>query len=230
MTGKILLYVFLMGLALSADAFAVSITDGLIYRDIDKKKSVFIAGVFGVMQALMPLLGFWLVELVQTIVINSVGSAQGVQKGIEAGKIMSIVVAWIAFALLMFVGIKMLVEAIKDVKKPREEKTEKLFSVKETLIFGVITAIDALATGVALHETEIVNNEIIYKISNQQTIFLHVTIIMCCTFLISLAGVRFGHFFEKLLKGKYEIASIIGGSILILLAIWTILSHYLNII
>ncbi len=211
MTWGIILQIILLGIALSMDAFAVSVTDGLTYTDIDKKKSFFIAGVFGVMQALMPLLGFWLVEGISVLV--------GETGGAQAGKIMSEVVSWVAFVLLLFIGIKMLVEAIKEMKKPAEEKTLKKFSYKEVLYFGFATAIDALGTGVALHS----------GLSTNSTIWLHVVIIMCITFIISLIGLFLGHQIEKLFKGKIEITSIIGGIILILLAIWIILGHYLGI-
>ena len=50
MTFQILLQVILFGVALSADAFSVAVTDGLTYSDINKKKSFFIAFVFGFMQ------------------------------------------------------------------------------------------------------------------------------------------------------------------------------------
>lgn len=211
MTWGIILQIILLGIALSMDAFAVSVTDGLTYTDINKKKSFFIAGVFGVMQALMPLLGFWLVEGISVLV--------GETGGAQAGKIMSEVVSWVAFVLLLFIGIKMLVEAIKEMKKPQEEKTLKKFSYKEVLYFGFATAIDALGTGVALHS----------GLSTNTTIWLHVVIIMCITFIISLIGLFLGHQIEKLFKGKIEITSIIGGIILILLAIWIILGHYLGI-
>lgn len=58
MTFQILLQVILFGIALSADAFSVAVTDGLTYSDINKKKSFFIAFVFGFLQAFMPLIGF----------------------------------------------------------------------------------------------------------------------------------------------------------------------------
>ena len=193
------------------DAFAVSVTDGLTYSDINKKKGVFIAGVFGVMQALMPLIGYWLVELI-TILVDS-------EAGAEAGKIMSLIVTWIAFALLLFIGGKMLIEGILDLKKDEEEKEVKLFSYKEVLLFGVATSIDALATGVAFHA----------GISTNITIWLHVVIIMCITFVISFAGVVIAKQVQKLLKGKYEITAIIGGIILLSLAVWIVLSHYLGI-
>ena len=208
---EIIFEVILLGVALSMDAFAVSITDGLTYIDIDKKKSFFIAIVFGLMQALMPLIGFWLVQGI-TAIVGENGSA-------SAGKIMSDIVSWTAFGLLLIIGGKMLIEGIKDIHKKEEEKEPKRFSIKEVLYFGVATSIDALGTGVALHS----------GLSSVSTIWLHVSIIMLITFSISLVGLFLGHRIEKLLKGKFEITAILGGSILILLAVWIILSHYFGI-
>ena len=193
------------------DAFAVSVTDGLTYIDINKKKSFFIAFMFGLFQALMPLVGFWLVEGISSIVGEAGGS--------KAGEIMSDVVSWIAFALLIFIGAKMLIDATRNMKKPPEEKEPKKFSYKETLYFSIAVSIDALGTGVALYS----------GLSTTSTIWLHVSIIMVITFVISLIGLFLGSKIEKLLKGKIEITGIIGGIILILLAIWIILSHYLGI-
>lgn len=211
MTFEILIQVFLYGIALSADAFAVAVTDGLTYSDIDKKKSFFIAFVFGFMQALMPLIGFFIVEIAE-LIAGEVGGA-------NAGNVMSKVVCWVAFGLLIFIGLKMLIESIVEIKKPTEEKEAKKFSIKEVLWFGFATAIDALATGVAFHS----------GLSNTATIWLHVSIIFACTFSISLIGLFLGKQVMKLFKGKYEISGIIGGIILILLAVWIILSHYLGI-
>ena len=211
MTFEILLQVILFGIALSMDAFAVAITQGLTYTDINKKKSFFIAFVFGFMQALMPLIGFFLVEGISYIV--------GEAGGEKAGTIMSHIVSITAFLLLLFIGLKMLIDGIKDLNKPEEEKTLKKFSIKEVLYFGFATAIDALGTGVALHS----------GISTNTTIWLHVSIIMVITFSISLVGLFLGKGVTKLLKGKFEITSIIGGIILLILAIWIILSHFLGI-
>ena len=211
MTIEILLEIILLGIALSMDAFAVSVTDGLTYTDINKKKCFFIAFVFGFMQALMPLIGFWLVEGI-TVLVGETGGA-------DAGRIMSDIVSWVAFALLLFIGGKMLLEGIKNLKKAKEEKETKKFSVKEVLYFGFATAIDALGSGVALHS----------GLSNTSTIWIHVSIIMIITFTVSLVGLFLGKQIVKLLKGKFEITEIIGGCILIILAIWIILSHYLGI-
>ena len=207
MTFQIIVQIILLGVALSMDAFAVSIANGLIYQDINKKKALFIALVFGLMQGLMPLIGYWLVELVEFLVNGA---------GANAGNIMSAVVTWVAFTLLLFIGGKMIIEGILSLRKPQEEKIARLFSYKEVLLFGVATSIDALGSGVALHS----------GLSNNTTIFIHVSIIICITFVISLVGVLLGGKIEKLFKGKTEITSIVGGVILILLAVWIIISHY----
>ena len=208
MTFEILIQIFFLGIGLSADAFSVALTDGLTYSDIDKNKSFFIAFVFGFMQALMPLIGFWLVEAVEVIAGDIAGEG--------AGQIMATIVCWIAFALLLFIGGKMLIESIIQMRKPKEEKEPKKFSVKEVLLYGVATAIDALAAGVTMHT----------GLSTGQTVWLHVSIILVLTFSISLVGLFLGKQIMKLLKGKYEISGIIGGIILILLAVWVIISHY----
>lgn len=207
----ILLQIVLLGIGLSADAFSVALTDGLTYVDINKKKSFFIAGTFGFLQALMPLIGFWLVEIIEIIA----GSVAGQKAGEIAGK----VVVWLAFALLLFIGGKMLIESIIDLKKPQEEKKVRTFSYKEVILYGFATAIDALAAGVALHA----------DLSTTTTVWLHVSIILVLTFSISLIGLFLGKQIMKLLKGKYEISGIIGGIILILLAVWVIVSHYVGI-
>ena len=209
MTWLILTEIFFLGLGLSADAFSVALTDGLTYQDINTKKSFFIAFVFGFMQALMPLIGFWAIELVNLLVGN-VGSGNAVT-------IFQYIVVWTAFALLLFIGGKMLIESIIEMKKSEEDKQPKKFSVKEVLFYGFATAIDALVAGVTLHT----------GLSDYITVWLHVAIIFVLTFSLSLVGLFLGKQIMKLLHGKYEIAGIIGGCILILLGVWVVLSHYL---
>ena len=210
MTVEIIIEILLLGIALSMDAFAVSVADSLIYQDINKKKIFFIAAVFGVMQGLMPLVGYWLVELVEFFVSGAGGNA---------GNVMTIVVTWVAFGLLLFIGGKMIVEAILEMRKEEEQKEPKIFSIKEVLFFGVATSIDAMAAGVTLHA----------GLSNSSTVWLHVSIITIITFGICLIGLFLGKSIVKLLKGKTEITSVIGGVIVILLAVWIVASHYLGI-
>ena len=152
----IIVEVILLGIALSMDAFAVSVTCGLSYTDLNKKRMTFIALVFGVMQALMPLIGYWIVEVITFIVDEAAGA--------KVGEIAATVVSCIAFALLIFLGTRMIVDAAKEMKRPEEEKEPKTFSFREIMYFGVATSIDALGAGVALHA----------GLSNNLTIWLHV--------------------------------------------------------
>lgn len=208
MTFEILIQIVLLGIGLSMDAFSVALVDGLTMKEINRARSFFIAGSFGVMQAVMPLIGFWLVELVETVA----GGVAGEQAGIITAKI----VVWLAFVLLLIVGGKMLIESIIDLRKPQEEKEEKTFSYRNILLYSVLTAIDALAAGITMHT----------GLSTTSTVWLHVSIVLVLTFGISLIGLFLGKEVMKLLKGRYEISGIIGGVILILLAVWVIVSHY----
>lgn len=211
MTLSIILKIIVLGIGLSMDAFSVAIVDSLTMRGINKKRMFFIAGTFGFMQALMPLIGFWLVEVIRLIA--------GEVAGEKAGEITALVVTWTAFALLLIVGVKMLIESIIELRKPQEEKEEKDFSYRNILLYGLLTAIDALAAGVTMHA----------GLSSTATVWLHVSIIMVLTFSISLIGLFLGKQIVKLLKGKYEITGIIGGLILIFLAVWVLLGHYFGI-
>ena len=207
MSFEIIIKIILLGIALSMDAFAVSITDGLIYTDLNKKKSCLIAGTFAVLQALMPLIGYWLLEIVVYFV--------GEQGGIEAAKVLSLVITWVAFGLLIIIGGKMVIESLIQMNKERVEH-RKLFSYKEVFVMGIATAIDALATGFVLHA----------NLSTNVTVWLHVSIIMVITFAICIVGIILAKQIHKLLKGRHEVANLIGGIILVVLAIWIVLSYY----
>lgn len=219
MTPLILLQVILFGIALSMDAFAVSVTDGLVYLDINKKKSFYIAGMFGFMQGLMPLIGYFFIELATVIVHSFVGDSASIEIIKNTELIFGWVVTGISFALLMFLGIKMLVEGIRDVKERSKFKCLKHFSYGEVFLMGIATSIDAMAVGVSLHS----------GISDNVTIFLHISIIAIITFGLSLIGVFLGDKIEKLLKGKYQACTIIGGVILICVGAWILISHIVGI-
>ncbi len=211
MTLLIISQIILFGVALAMDAFAVSVTDSLVYEDINKKKSFFIAGVFGLMQGIMPLIGYFFIEFIEYIV--------GESSGVRAGQIFSTTITWISFGLLVFIGGKMLLEGILETRKESEQKERKHFSLKEVLIMGIATAIDAMAVGVTLHA----------GYSNNATVWLHAAIIIVITFVICLIGLFLGSAIAKLFKGKYEITMIIGGIILLILAAWVVTSHYVGI-
>jgi len=186
----------------------VSVTDGLIYTNLNKRKAATIAGTFALMQALMPLIGYWIIELVIFFI--------GEQRGADIANIISLTLTWTAFGLLLFIGGKMIIESIVSMRKVEKEESVKLFSYKEVFIMGIATSIDAFATGFALHA----------GISTNLTVWLHVSLILLITLVICLIGIILARQIHKLLKGRHEIANLIGGVILIALAIWIVLSFY----
>ena len=118
----------LLGVGLAMDAFSVSLANGLNEPNMKPGKMCFIAGIFAVFQALMPLLG-WL--CVHTVAEHFAAFQQ--------------LIPWIAFLLLGFIGGKMLKEGleIKDCK----ECTAPPATFTTLLIQGVATSIDALSVG-----------------------------------------------------------------------------------
>lgn len=117
-------------IALSMDAFAVSISKGLSTRNVRLRHGLICGTYFGGFQALMPLLGFLL--------------ASSFADYIKAYD------HWIAFLLLAVIGANMIREACSK----EEETLDSSFSVKTMLVLAVATSIDALATGVSFAVTE----------------------------------------------------------------------------
>ena len=120
---------FLLGVGLSMDAFAVSICKGLSVKKA-RLKEMAICGVwFGGFQALMPLIGFFLGALFY----DAISSFDH----------------WVAFGLLALIGINMLREAFS-----KEEECADCngadFSAKTMFVMAIATSIDALAIGISL--------------------------------------------------------------------------------
>ena len=128
--------VFVTGIVLSMDAFAVAVCKGLGMRKINYSHTLLIALFFGGFQALMPLIGWYLGDTFEKY-INAVDH-------------------WIAFVLLAFIGGKMAIEAITEKEENKQKKENKPFSVPELTVLALATSIDALAVGIvfALTPTE----------------------------------------------------------------------------
>ena len=176
------------------DCFALSLSDGLAYQDINKKRGLFIAAVFGIMQGLMPMLGY----LLGTTFAEFIDSFDH----------------YISFGLLAIIGGKMIYEGIKDTVKP-EEAEARNFKVGEVLLQGVADSIDALAVGITLGTA--------IKATATYQIWVAIGVIAAMSFLISLLGLGLGKWINKLLKGRYHIAEIIGGAILVGLGVYLLL-------
>ena len=186
----------LIGLSLTMDAFAVSIVDGLTLKNLNKKRVLLIALCFGFFQGLLPLIG------------HLIGSTfMGYIEDYDH---------WIAFALLLLIGGKMIFDAFCEMKEKKEGKVveEKEFTYHLILLQGIATAIDAFAVGISLQSS-------IHPLN----VYLGVAIIALITFLFCLMGGFLGSFISRLFRGHIEIAAIVGGIVLILIGVKTVLSH-----
>ena len=120
---------FLLGVGLSMDAFAVSVCKGLGMKKLNKKQALIIGLYFGGFQALMPFVG-WLL-------------------GSQFQKYITSIDHWIAFILLGFIGGKMMIEAVREWNE--EEVVDVMdapIDHKNMLVLAVATSIDALTVGI----------------------------------------------------------------------------------
>ena len=111
----------LIGVGLSMDAFAVSVCKGLKMPRINKGQLFLIALFFGGFQALMPLIGYFLGRQFEQYIVSFDH--------------------WVAFALLAFIGGKMIFEALKG--EECEDCKDERFSLRELIMMAVATSIDA---------------------------------------------------------------------------------------
>jgi putative Mn2+ efflux pump MntP len=176
---------WILAVGLSMDAFAVSICKGLAMRRIDWKKTCIIGLWFGGFQALMPTIGYLL--------------------GVQFQDKITKVDHWIAFFLLVFIGINMLREAGGE----SDEDVDASVDVKTMFLLAVATSIDALAVGITFAFLQV---QLFYAV-----IFIGIT-----TFLFSVGGVKVGVVFGTKYKAKAEFA---GGLVLILLGCKILLEH-----
>ena len=122
--------IFMIGVGLSMDAFAVAICKGLNMRKLDKVQTLVIALFFGGFQALMPFLG-WLLGKQFESYITSFDH-------------------WIAFVLLAFIGGKMIWDVFKgDDKDEAYCRASARLDIKELFVLAIATSIDALAVGIS---------------------------------------------------------------------------------
>jgi putative Mn2+ efflux pump MntP len=177
-------------LGLSMDACAVSISNGMCFCNINKKQILSTAFAFGLFQALMPLIGY---------IIGSTFSDT-----------ITFLDHWIALILLGFIGGKMIVEALNELKYPEAcLNVEKNLTLKTLLLQAIATSIDALAVGIgfAVIKVDIINAA------------LYIGII---TFINSIIGSNLGKKFGEMFKQKAEI---MGGAILVLIGLKIFIEH-----
>ena len=178
----------ILAVGLSMDAFAVSICKGLSMKKAGLKEGSICGAWFGGFQALMPVIGFFLGSLFADAI-----------KAFDH---------WVAFGLLVIIGINMLKEAFS--KCDCCEGHDADLSAKGMFVMAVATSIDALAVGISLAMAGNVN------------IWVAVALIGVVTFCMCALGVKIGNIFGNRFEKKAQIA---GGVILVLLGIKILLEH-----
>ena len=118
--------ILLISIGLAMDAFAVSVCKGLAMKKMNWKKAAIIGLYFGIFQAVMPVIGYFLGTTFERFITN--------------------VDHWIAFILLSIIGGKMLIDGIKA--EDDEETGEFKLDLKELFLLAIATSIDALAVGI----------------------------------------------------------------------------------
>ena len=182
---------FILAVGLAMDAFAVSISDGICYRNMNWKSAGRIAFTFGFFQAAMPVLGFFAGQLVS-------GAIEAVDH-------------WIALLLLALIGGNMIREGIAGLKNEEAAELKEACGLRELILQGIATSIDALAVGVGFAVMKM-------------NIFTASLMIGIVTFVCSVCGVGIGRIFGAALKEKAEI---FGGMILVGIGIKIFLEHVL---
>ena len=187
----------LTAIALSMDAMAVSVASGIAAKKIRMKDALIMAAAFGIFQALMPTIGFYIIPVLCRLF------GDGVESFVRS------IDHWIAFILLAFIGGKMIFEAIKN---EEEEAGENPFRLSNVLVLAVATSIDALATGIVFCSFGFDTAKLVFSV-------LTIGII---TFALSLFGVLAG---KKLGERFKRGAVLAGGFVLIGIGLKILIEH-----
>lgn len=208
------LEIFILAIGLSMDAFAIAVCKGLNMKKLNIKQGFIIAFMFGLFQAVMPIIGYFFCR-----------PFEGYIKSFDH---------WIIFAILSFIGIKMIFDCIKELNENKKNKQEDLqiknknleenindnqqnfenknpqkFKIAEIISLAVATSIDALAVGITFAMVEV-------------SIFTSCLIIGVVTLVLCFIGVIIGNYFGSKIK---SVAEIFGGCILFLIGLKILLEH-----
>lgn len=180
-----LLSIIILAIGLCMDSFAVSLTSGTLMQPFTLRRACKFALILALFQGLMPVVG-WLLGIGFRELIESIDH-------------------WIALGLLLYLGGRMIIEAIRNEEQERFDPC----CTRTAMTMGLATSIDAMAVGISLT-------------------FLHVNIVQSAiiigitTFIFSMAGLYIGKKVGSYLKKGAEI---IGGIILILIGVKICIEH-----
>ena len=216
----------LLGPALAMDACAVSMTDGMSYPKLNKQKALLIGLFFGFFQFLMPVIGYFITELVANAFLDTFKKIS----------------AWISFSLLAFLGGKMLWDGISEYLEAKREQTEacgcmqgvenvqttgagtslikknEQLTMAQLFMQAIATSIDALAVGVSLKMAAISEAGLALGVWGATGI------IGITTFAMSVGAVYIGKAVGNKLADKAEI---FGGAVLIAIGLKILIESFL---
>lgn len=175
--------------SLAMDAFSVAITDGMTIKNLKFGNALKIGAFFGIFQAIMPCIGW----LLGCGFINYI-------KAIDH---------WLAFALLGFIGINMIVESFKD-DDNKNDNSDPLDN-KVLAVLAVATSIDALAVGITFA-----------SVGTFISIWVSSAIIGAVAFVCSVCGVYIGKKSGHLFGNRAEL---IGGIVLVVIGLKILIEH-----
>ncbi|MBQ5591041.1 MAG: manganese efflux pump [Clostridia bacterium] len=176
----LILQALILGATLAMDALSISISKALATQKIKISNALKISLVFGLFQAVMPLIGYLVGSQFYLLIKDFFG--------------------FVSFAILAFLGGKMIYEH----SKCEEDEHSGIITIKELIILGIATSIDALAVG------------FIFSGNAFLLVLLNCLIIGLITFAICFIGYIFGSKIGCVVGNKGEL---IGGIVLIMLGI-----------
>ena len=183
-----LITIFLLAVALGVDAFSVAIGIGAANNHSRSWQPILrLASSFGIFQFVMPIIG-WLAGLTVVGIIANYDH-------------------WVAFALLAYIGSKMIWEALKkEEEKEINDQTKGL----SLLMLSIATSIDALAVGFS------------FSLLKTEIIFPAVIIGIVC-FLLTVVGMIFGKGLAGIFGKK---VGIFGGVVLMAIGVKILIDHW----
>ncbi|MDE7158034.1 MAG: manganese efflux pump MntP family protein [Clostridiales bacterium] len=188
--------ILLLGVALSMDAVAAGMTDGMTEPRMLPIKAVFIAFAFGLFQFLMPLVGYYC--------------------GYAFAELVGKIAPWLSFVLLGFLGGKMLLDGAKEDGNKTLVGGNKTTGAGKVLVQAVATSIDALAVGVTLLATETLSGL-------PDPVYLCALLIGETTAALSLLAIAIGKRVGNKLADRAEF---LGGAILLLIGVKILLESF----
>ena len=176
----------LIGVGLSFDSFAVSVSVGLLKPEIRFLKACKVACSLAFFQGVFPLLGWYIGNIIEEVI-----------KSLDH---------WIAFGLLVFIGVRMIIEGKND---GGTIKNLDPFKPRVLISLSIATSIDAFVIGITFGFLEL-------------PIYFPMAVIFAVTFVASMLGLLFG---KNISARRSHQSLILGGIILILIGVKILVEH-----